>query len=173
MPQLLAEALRENPDHLEARYNQAILKLRTSRLSMLPTVSALEKAAVSPAHVWRRARLLAWAWAAENRLKEARGILAKAGDEPLSPSESAEHQHILANLHVATQSPPFALAPLRSASELAAEAARFRRLLPKARAAMAGNRLNGAQRCHLMLGVLPGHAAHPEVTARRQRCGRA
>jgi serine/threonine protein kinase len=166
-PQLLAEALRENPHHLEASYNLAILKRRTSRLSVLPTVNALEAFVVSPAYEWRRARLLAWAWAAENRLSEARKVLARAGDNTLSPSESAEHQLIQANLHLAVQSPPFALAPARPATELNAEAARFRRLLPKAQAAIADNRTDDAQRYLLMLGDLPDYVMQPELRALR------
>ena len=78
---------------------------------------------------------------------------------------------MLAGLHLAVKNPHFALAPPRAASELSAEAARFRRLLPKAQAAIAESRLEDARRYILMLGDLPDYAMHPEVRAVHKRFG--
>lgn len=60
---LLAEALKDNPFHLEAIYNKAMLQARSSGQSVMPMISALTQMSTHPAHKWRRARLVAWAWA--------------------------------------------------------------------------------------------------------------
>ena len=164
---LLAEALKENPFHFEAIYNTGMLQAKSSGQSVRPMITALTRLPVSPAHTWRHARLLAWAWAYEGRVQESEQSLAAVPLNTITPAEQTEHQFIRANLHSAAKHRHFALAQPRPATELSAEAARFRRLLPKAKLAFAENRLDDARRYLLMLGDLPDYAAHPEVREMR------
>ena len=165
---MLAEALKENPYHFEAIYNTGMLQAKSSGHSVAPMITALTRLPVSPAHTWRHARLLAWAWASEGRIQEAERALAAVPLETITPAEQAEHQFIRSNLRNATKHRHFALAQPRPATELSAEATRFRRLLPKAKAAFAESRLDDARRYLLMLGDLPDYAMHPELSSMRQ-----
>jgi serine/threonine protein kinase len=165
---LLAEALKENPYHVEAIYNTGMLQAKSSGQSMVPTITALTRLPVSPAHTWRLARLLAWAWAYEGRIQDAEQSLAALPLGTITPAEQAEQQYIRSNLRTAAKHRHFALAQPRPATELSAEAARFRRLLPKAKAAAAENRLNDARRYLLMLGDLPDYSMHPEIRMLRE-----
>jgi serine/threonine protein kinase len=167
--QCFQAALQENPNHLEANYNAAILRLPDDLQSLTSVISRLSALSVSPAHEWRRVRVLAWAWACSGRLNEARRVLGQIEPGTLSPAEKAEQQSVCDSLPGAAKNPPLALTPPRAASELAAEAARFRRLFPKAQAAVAEGRTSDASRYLLMLGDLPDYAMHPEVCRLRER----
>ena len=160
---LLAEALKENPYHFEAMYNTGMLQAKSPGQGMVPTITALARLPVSPAYTWRHARLLAWAWAYEGRIQDAEQALAVVPLETITSAEQAELQFIRSSLRTASKHRHFALALPRPATELSAEAARFRRLLPKAKAAFAENRLDDARRYLLMLGDLPDYAMHPEM----------
>lgn len=166
--QCLQAALKENPHHLEASYNAAILQWPADLHPLAAVITKLTTLSVSPAHEWRRVRALAWAWACSGRLNEARRVLEQIESDALSPTEKAEHQSVCDNLPGAAKHPPLALTPPRAASELAAKAARFRRLFPKAQAAVAEGRTNDASRYLLMLGDLPDYAMHPEVIKLRE-----
>lgn len=160
---LLTEALNENPYHFEAIYNTGMIQAKSSGNSVAPMITALTRLPVSPAYTWRHARLLAWAWAYEGRIQDAEQILAAMPLETITSAEQAELQFIRSSLRTASKHRHFALAQPRPATELSAEAARFRRLLTKAKAALAENRLDDARRYLLMLGDLPDYSMHPEV----------
>ena len=166
---LLTEALKENPYHFEAIYNTGMLQAKLSGHSVASMITALTRLPVSPAYTWRHARLLAWAWAYEGRMQEAEQSLAAVPLSTITPAEQAEQQYIRSNLRTAAKHRHFALAQPRSATELSAEAARFRRLLPKAKTALVENRLDDARRYLLMLGDLPDYAMHPEMRKLREK----
>jgi serine/threonine protein kinase len=159
----LTEALKENPFHFETIYNMGMLQAKSSGQGVRPMITALTRLPVSPAHTWRRARLLAWALAYEGCIQDAEQTLAAVPLETITSAEQAELQFIHSSLRTASKHRHFALAQPRPATELSAEAARFRRLLPKAKAALAENRLDDARRYLLMLGDLPDYSMHPEV----------
>jgi serine/threonine protein kinase len=165
---LLTEALKENPYHFEAIYNTGMLQAKSSGHSVAPMITALTRLPVSPAYTWRHARLLAWAWAYEGRIQDAEQALAAVPLETITSAEQAELQFIRSSLCTASKHLHFALAQPRPATELSAEAARFRRLLPKAKAALAENRLDDARRYLLMLGDLPDYSSHPEMRKLRE-----
>jgi Protein tyrosine and serine/threonine kinase len=165
---LLAEVLKENPYHFEATYNTGMLQAKSSGHSVELMITAMTRLPVSPAHTWRHARLLARAWAYEGRTKEAERVLAAVSLDAIMPAEQVEHQFIRSNLCHATRQRHFALAQPRPATELSAEVSRFRRLLPKAKAAFAENRLDDARRYLLMLGDLPDYSMHPEIRKLRE-----
>ncbi len=160
---LLAEALKENPLHFEATYNTAILQAKAYGGSVAPMIASLTRLPVSHAHIWRHTRLLAWAWAYEGRIHDAERVLSSVSLETLTPAEQTELQFIRSKLPSAAKRLHFALAQPRPATELNVEAARFRRLLPKAKDAFTENRFDDARRYLLMLGDLPDYAMHPEM----------
>jgi serine/threonine protein kinase len=168
---LLTEALKGNPCHFEAIYNKAMLQAKLSGQSVIPMITALTKMPIQPAHLWRHARLLASAWAYEGHIQNAEHTLKTVPLDSLTHSEQAEYLFIRMGLRNASKRLHFALAQPRSASELGAEAARFRRLLPKAKMAFAEHRTDDAKRYLLMLGDMPDYSMHTEVRALRQQLG--
>ncbi|MDP1589125.1 MAG: hypothetical protein Q8M07_15345 [Prosthecobacter sp.] len=114
---LLAEALKENPFHFEAIYNTGMLQAKSSGHSVAPMITGLTRLSVSPAHIWRHSRLLAWAWAYEGRIQDAEQSLAAVPLETITPAEQAEHQFIRSDLRETTRHHHFALAQPRSATE--------------------------------------------------------
>ena len=164
---LLTEALKENPYHFEAIYNTGLLQAKSSGQGMVSTITAMARLPLSLAYIWRHARLLAWAWAYEGRIQEAEQALAAVPLDTITPAGRVELQFIRSNLRNAAKQCHFALAQPRPATELSDEASRFRRLLPKAKAALAENRIEDVRRYLLMLGDLPDYAMHPEVQKMR------
>jgi serine/threonine protein kinase len=164
----LSEALRINPQHLEAIFNSGLAHQLNSKQGMKWAFEQLQRCQVFPAHAWRLAKLKSLALHADGRTREAHTLLTPFSDDSLSSGEAHERLSILKALKQPGWPTHFVLAPPRAASELAAEATRFRRLFPKAQAAVTEGRSVDASRYLLMLRDLPDYAMHPEVIKLRE-----
>lgn len=169
--QKLTEVLSADPRHLEGVFNSGLLRHLISGTDLSETLAKLRDLAVPPAHKWRRARLLAAAYLAQSDSSRARRCLEGFSPNDMSTGESQQLAEISAWIKVGYRPQHLMLAPPRPASELAAEAARFHRLLPKAERAVSEGKREDAARYLLMLGDLPDYASHPDLVRLRRRFG--
>jgi len=175
--ELLKAALSFDPNHPEASYNMGMLLLRDGRASQEWLIKQLQECAAADPLNWIPLKLLATVLIDSGDPHRAMNALGRARQLVEHTTERKEMEDLLDEVAEASQTQAhrvarqWVLARPRCGAEHSGNARRFKRLLSKAEAALAGHSLPDAARYLQMAKEISGHSRHPQLTALLARVG--